>query len=203
MIDNYALTAKAIVTVTDADGQPVADAKVEFKIYNYAEFYTVATKYTDAEGKASLTAGKGDMLVWASRDGQFGYAKISFGKDDVLQLSLNRKEGEAYSLPMDLVPPVEGANIPEVTPEQRAENDRRMAQEDSIRNAYVATMMTEKQAKEWIDKLYGNTLQPEKKEKLVNFLVASRGNHQTLKDFLSAIRKEKDAVSWDIREFFG
>ena len=123
--------------------------------------------------------------------------KISFGKDDALQLSLNRKEGEAYSLPMDLVPPVEGANIPEVTPEQRAENDRRMAQEDSIRNTYVATMMTEKQAKEWIDKLYGNTLQPEKKEKLVNFLVASRGNHQTLKDFLSAIRKEKDAVSWE------
>ena len=114
-----------------------------------------------------------------------------------MQLALNRKEGEAYSLPMDLVPPVEGANIPEVTPEQRAENDRRMAQEDSIRNAYVATMMTEKQAKEWIDQLYGNTLQPEKKEKLVNFLVASRGNHQTLKDFLSAIRKEKDAVSWE------
>lgn len=114
-----------------------------------------------------------------------------------MQLSLNRKEGEVYSLPMDLVPPVEGANIPEDTPEQRAENDRRMAQEDSIRNAYVATMMTEKQAKEWIDKLYGNTLQPEKKEKLVNFLVASRGNHQTLKDFLSAIRKEKDAVSWE------
>ena len=163
----------------------------------YAEFYTVATKYTDAEGKASLTAGKGDMLVWASRNGQFGYAKISFGKDDALQLSLNRKEGEAYSLPMDLVPPVEGANIPEDTPEQRAENDRRMAQEDSIRNAYVATMMTEKQAKEWIDKLYGNTLQSEKKEKLVNFLVASRGNHQTLKDFLSPIRKEKDAVSWE------
>jgi len=197
VVDNYAPTAKAIVTVTDAEGKPVADAKVEFKIYNYAEFYTVATKYTDAEGKASLTAGKGDMLVWASRDGQFGYAKISFGKDDALQLSLNRKEGEAYSLPMDFVPPVEGANIPEVTPEQRAENDRRMAQEDSIRNAYVATMMTEKQAKDWIDKLYGNALQPEKKEELVNFLVASRGNHQTLKDFLSSIRKEKDAVSWE------
>ena len=56
------------------------------------------------------------MLVWASRNGQFGYAKISFGKDDALQLSLNRKEGEAYSLPMDLVPPVEGANIPKSLP---------------------------------------------------------------------------------------
>lgn len=195
VIDNYAPTAKAIVTVTDAEGQPVADAKVEFKIYNYAEFYTVATKYTDAEGKASLTAGKGDMLVWASRDGRFGYAKLSFGKDNVLQLSLNKKEGETYSLPMDIVPPVEGANIPEVTPEQRAENDWRMAQEDSSRNAYVATMMTEKQAEEWVDQLYGNALQSEEKEKLASFLVASRGNHQTLKDFLSSVRKEKDHVS--------
>ena len=197
VIDNYAPTAKAIVTVTDAEGQAVADAKVEFKIYNYAEFYTVATKYTDAEGKASLTAGKGDMLVWASRDGRFGYAKLSFGKDNALHLSLDKKEGETYSLPMDLIPPVEGANIPEVTPEQRAENDRRMAQEDSIRNAYVATMMTEKQAEEWVDKLYGNALQSEKKEKLADFLVASRGNYQTLKDFLLPVRKEKDAVSWE------
>lgn len=120
---------------------------MEFKIYNYAEFYTVATKYTDAEGKAFLTAGKGDMLVWASRDGKFGYAKLSFGKEDALKLSLDKKVGESYTLPMDIVPPVEGANLPEVTPEQRAENDHRMTQEDSIRNAYVATMMTDEQAK--------------------------------------------------------
>lgn len=41
--------------------------------------------------------------------------------------------------------------------------------------------------------LYGNILQPETmKDKLAAFLVASRGNHQTLKDFLSAIRKEKN-----------
>ena len=31
--------------------------------YNYAEFYTVASKQTDADGKTFLTAGKGDMLV--------------------------------------------------------------------------------------------------------------------------------------------
>ena len=42
------------------------------------------------------------------------------------------------------------------------ENDHRMAQEDSIRNAYVATMMTDEQAKEWVNGLYGNILQPEK-----------------------------------------
>ena len=62
VIDNYAPTAKADVTIVDADGKPVADAKVEFKVYNYAEFYTVASKQTDADGKTFLTAGKG--ICW-------------------------------------------------------------------------------------------------------------------------------------------
>ena len=143
VIDNYAPTAKGSVLVTDAEGQPVADATVEFKVYNYAEFYTVATKHTDQSGHASLTAGKGDMLVWASKDGRFGYSKLSFGKDNELKITLDKNAGETYSLPLVIVPPAEGANLPEVTPEQRTENDRRMAQEDSIRNAYVATFITE------------------------------------------------------------
>ena len=59
-------------------------------------------------------------------------------------------------------------------------------------------MMTDEQAKEWVNGLYGNILQPETmKDKLAAFLVASRGNHQTLKDFLSAIRKEKKHISWE------
>lgn len=52
VIGNYAPTARATVTVMDGHGNPVSDACVEFKLYNYAEFYTVARKQTDAEGKA-------------------------------------------------------------------------------------------------------------------------------------------------------
>ena len=87
--------------MTDAEGQPVADATVEFKVYNYAEFYTVATKHTDRSGHASLTAGKGDMLVWASKDGRFGYSKLSFGKDNELKITLDKNAGETYSLPLE------------------------------------------------------------------------------------------------------
>lgn len=76
--------------MTDVEGQPVSDATVEFKVYNYAEFYTVATKHTDKAGRASLTAGKGDMLVWASKDGRFGYSKLSFGKDNELKIALDK-----------------------------------------------------------------------------------------------------------------
>ena len=138
VIDNYAPTAKAEVTVVDAEGNPVTDAKVEFKVYNYAEFYTVARKQTDTRGKTFLTAGKGDMLVWASKDGKFGYSKLSFGKDNNLTVKLDKTAGDNYMVEVDIVPPAEGVNMPEVTPEQRAGNNRRMAQEDSIRNAYAS-----------------------------------------------------------------
>lgn len=90
VIDNYAPSAKAVITVTDANGKPVKDALVEFKIYNYAEFNSVARKKTDADGKCSLSAGKGDMLVWASKDGKFGYSKVSFGKDGEVTIALNK-----------------------------------------------------------------------------------------------------------------
>ena len=191
VIDNYAPTAQATVTVTDEAGQPVSGALVEFKLYNYAEFYTVARKVSDAVGVASLTAGKGDMLVWASKNGRFGFQKLSFGKQDALTVTLDHQDGDTFELDMDIVPPVESANLPEVTPEQRAENDRRMAEEDSIRNAYIATMMTPEKARAWVDQCYGTTLQPAAmKEKVAALLVASRGNHATLTTFLSGLRKE-------------
>ena len=60
-------------------------------------------------------------MVWASAGGAFGFSKLSFGKEDTLNLVLDKKGGEAYTLDLDITPPVEGANLPEVTPEQRAE----------------------------------------------------------------------------------
>lgn len=199
VIDNYAPTASATVTVKDTEGCPVSDARVEFKLYNYAEFYTVAQKQTDADGHCSLTAGRGDMLVWASREGRFGFAKLSFGRQEELTVVLDHQEGDAFAADIDIVPPPENVTLPEVTPEQRADNDRRLAQEDSIRNAYVATMMISEDAEAWVEGLYGNLLrQRPEREELLSWLVASRGNHQTLTAFLTALRNEaqsKDSVS--------
>lgn len=191
VIDNYAPTARASVKVTDTEGNPVSGARVEFKLYNYAEFYTVATKQTDAQGGCWLTAGRGDMLVWASKEGRFGFAQLSFGKQEEVTVVLDKQDGDAFSVELDIVPPAESAELPQVTPEQRAENDRRMEQEDSIRNAYIATMQTPETARQWVERLYGNALQPEAlKEKVAGFLTASRGNHGTLEAFLEALRKE-------------
>ena len=146
VIDNYAPTGKAVVTVVDADGKPVSGADVEFKIYNYAEFYTVANKKTDAEGKTFLTAGKGDMFVWATKDGKFGFDKVSFGKGDAT-IKLDKKPGDAIeAVALDVIPPVEGSIAVEVTPEQKEANAARLLEEDAIRNKYVATFYTEEKA---------------------------------------------------------
>ena len=191
VIDNYAPTAHATVRVTNEAGQPVQGAQVEFKLYNYAEFYTVARKLTDERGLASLTAGKGDMLAWASQGGRFGFTKLSFGKQDTLQVKLNHQDGDTFELDMDIVPPVEVSNAPEVTPEQRAENDRRMAEEDSIRHAYEATMMTQEEAAAFVKNI--SDLNAFYIEQAVSHLVASRGNHATLCRFLSMASAENNA----------
>ena len=72
LIDNYGTTGRTDFRIVDRKGKAVDGARVDFKIYNYAEFYTAVTKYTDERGRTFLTAGLGDMLVWASKDGWYG-----------------------------------------------------------------------------------------------------------------------------------
>lgn len=187
VIDNYAPSAKAVITVTDANGKPVKDALVEFKIYNYAEFNSVARKKTDADGKCSLSAGKGDMLVWASKDGKFGYSKVSFGKDGEVTIALNKKPGDVEMIALDIIPPVDGSIPAEVTPEQKGANAKRLLEEDAIRNKYVATFYTEEKA-EALAKELG--IDPMKTE---DFMIGSRGNWMEIEKFLRETPAEKRA----------
>ena len=183
VIDNYAPCSRAEVRILDQNNTPIKGATVEFKLYNYAEFYTVAHKTTDANGTTFLTAGNGDMLVWATHNGKFGYSKLSFGKDSTINIILNRTPGETYTEQLDIIPPREWANLPEVTDEQRAENNRRFAYEDSIRNAYIATMFDKEKASIYVKSHYSIRL----KYLIADILVASRGNHATILEFLERV----------------
>ena len=77
---------------------------MEFKIYNYAEFYTtVARKTTDDNGHASLSAGIGDMLVYASQNGKFDFTrKASFGKEKQITVVLDHQPGDNFTLPFNM-----------------------------------------------------------------------------------------------------
>jgi transglutaminase-like putative cysteine protease len=176
LIGNYAATASTQVTVLDSRGNPVKGAKVEFRIYNYAEFYPAATKYTDGKGQASLTAGKGDMLVWASKDGWCGYRKVTFGKDSKVEIMLTKNNSlikdSSYET-FDIVPPSENAYVPKVTPEMAAANKARFAKEDSIRKAYEAATFLPDSIKEII------------KPQFADFFIKARSNWGTIFQFLA------------------
>lgn len=178
VIGNYAACAPLTVTVTANDGKPVEGANVAFKLYNYAEFYTVSRKKSDANGQASLSAGVGDMLVVAVCGDRFGIRKVSFGKEASVTVALEHTIGDEFSFPLDIVPPAEKADLPEVTTEQRAQNDRRFSQEDSIRNAYVATFPGKTAVGEFARSI------GMKPGDIARFIHASRGNYRELMDFL-------------------
>lgn len=185
LTSNYAPTAEVKFEVKDTDGKSVSGAKVEFKIYNYAEFYTAVTKQTDAQGRTSLSAGMGDLLIWASKDGNYGYSKASFGKDNTVTITLNhnmlsdKSKASFEEETFNIIPPAENAKTPYVSDEMRKENNRRFAYEDSIRKAYTATFLTKEQAEK---------INPRAAE----YLVKSRGNKQTIIDFL-ARHKDNEA----------
>lgn len=173
VIGNYAPRSASLdVVVKDVHGIPIEGADVHFKIYNYSEFCSVAYKVTDSLGRASLTVGHGDMMVYASRDGKFGFARMRGGNPEAQTIVLEYAEGSAIPhMEMEVVPPVEDVSLPEVTSAQREENTCRMEYEDSLRNAYVAGFYDFDGG---VAFALQHGLDPEMTAKV---LTASRGNH--------------------------
>lgn len=180
VISNYAQCATATVEVHDATGKPVVGADVKWQIYNYAEFYTVSHQQSNELAQSSLTAGLGDMMVTAYKDGAFGFAKVNFrDTSKPYILTLNHKIGDVFEEDFDIVPPAENNKQPLVTPEMRAENDRRMAYEDSLRLAYRATFPTQQTLT-----TLGITDATEQQ-----LILTSEGNYKTLLSFLNNATK--------------
>lgn len=174
---NYAPVAPVTVHVVDENGNPLS-VDVEYKIYNYAEFFTAAVRRSDENGYATLSTGLGSLLVWASNEGKFGYALCDAGKSDTVTLVVDKASGYEATVEMEITPPRERNTQPAVTPEQAACNSARFAREDSLRNAYVATFMSPDAA---------NLLAAEigaDKSLVRDFIAQSRGNHQVIKEFL-------------------
>jgi hypothetical protein len=185
VIDNYAETAKLNVKVYDSHLNVVPDARVDFKIYNYSEYNTVATKHTDNNGETWLTAGLGTMMVYASKDGKFGFDVVNIGSTNNITIILCRDArtcASTESFDYDIIPPAENARIPEVSAEMRAKNNRRLAIEDSIRNAYIARCVTAQNEGDYDKEIMAKTW----------------GNYQTIKDFIDYARtldREDDAYT--------
>ena len=189
---NYAPVVTTKINVVDESGAPLK-ANVEFKIFNYAEFFTAASKETDEKGRTSITSGYGDMVAWASAGGKFGFVKFTAGKDKDVKLVVDKAPGYSATFEMDIVPPRERNTVPYVSEAQAAENTSRFAYEDSIRNAYVSTFMSPDEALAFAQKMeycFGY-------EKIVaQMLVKSRGNHKTVTKFLAETPRSERELAY-------
>ena len=185
---NYAPVAPVTVRVLDKDGKPVVTS-VEYKIYNYAEFFTAATITSDAEGYATLSTGKGSLLVWAAKDGMYGYSQCFAGSGDTAVVVLDKCSGYTASLDMNITPPKERNTLPPITAEQTQENNRRFAREDSLRNAYVATFITPAAAADFARSIGAD------EAAVGDLFKKSRGNHAVIKGFLQGVERDKLPVA--------
>ncbi|MBO4841910.1 MAG: transglutaminase domain-containing protein [Bacteroidales bacterium] len=132
VIRGYVPARRSVVTVVDEAGKPVAGANVEFKIYNYGEYYTVARYATDRQGRAALDMGCGDMVAWAAKDGRFGLAVID---GEAVTVALDHAMGERFALDLDIVPPAEDPLPSGATEGEVARNAERLKAEDALREA--------------------------------------------------------------------
>ena len=139
LLSHYAPTRRVTVTVQDGQGLPVPGAQVRFKLYNYAEYYPLATMTTDASGKASLTTGLGDLLIWATDGDRYTFEKLDVRKDSTLTLVVGAQANMPSVVEFDVVPPVAGTPKAVATEEETAANAVRLAYEDSVRGAYTST----------------------------------------------------------------
>ncbi|WP_320176030.1 transglutaminase domain-containing protein [Maridesulfovibrio sp.] len=70
----YAPASRTEVLVLDSKGNPLPETKIFFSVLNYASFRPVASKTTDAEGKADITLGPGSVLISAANGDNSAYS---------------------------------------------------------------------------------------------------------------------------------
>ncbi len=177
MLCNYAPVKTIYAMVINENNEIVKDATVEFQLYNYAEFYPIAKKQVDKNGVSSLLTGFGDLIIWAYKNNNYAYQKITVEQTDTITLKLRPQINKEYTDIFDIVPPI--AKDPKsVSAEGAEENKKRLAQEDSIREAYAETFMKQNEA---IDLAQEYNFEP---EIVWNFIDKSQGNYPEIAQFI-------------------
>ena len=188
LTSNYATTKKITISVKNSDGTPADSAKVEFQLYNYAEYYPIATAYTDSHGFAALITGMGDLIVRAAKNGKFAFRKLSVPEKDTLQLILDQTTPADHSESFDLIPPHATKVTTAITDDARQRNNHRLATEDSIRNASMKTFNVYNESA-WITGFAEKTKLPV--DSIYRFINLSYGNWDQMTAYL-----EKNAIQY-------
>jgi transglutaminase-like putative cysteine protease len=178
LTSNYAKVKKITILVNNSDGTPADSAKVEYQLYNYAEYYPIASGYTNSRGTNSLTTGMGDLIIWASKEGKFAWQKFSVPEKDTLKLVLNQTTPAVSSELFDFIPPHATKLTFNISEEARKENDRKLGLDNSIRGAYMETFKDSA----WIAAFANKTRLP--LDTISRFIKLSYGNWDQISAYL-------------------
>lgn len=187
LLSNYVEVKELVVYVIDKQGNPVPEADIAFGLYNYAEFYPLKKAKTDAQGYSSLVSGLGSLRLTATdHRGYFNTLMVNLSDTDTCQLVLDKKIGSAYTEQIMYVPPVQ--QLPKAVPTDKEEdNNKRLAEEDSIRQAYESSFYTKEKAFAFLKQ---NAIQD---ESVADILVEARGNYAEIEAYLQqAMSVDKD-----------
>jgi transglutaminase-like putative cysteine protease len=177
-LSKYAVTKRIFVKVLDNMGNPSKDALVEYKLYNYAEFYSLASVPTDPNGISSFETGLGDLLIWASKNNDFDYKKISVSLTDTLILTLGKKPENNLTLDIDLDVPVVRTPFKAISTDKAELNSKRVSQETIIQKKYIDTWITNKESSSIASRLNLDS------SKVIDIFSKSMGNYNEIKKFI-------------------
>ncbi len=136
----YAPVSKLYIKVVDTNNNAVVNAKVDYQIYNYAEFYTLFRATTDKNGIAGFETGHGDLLIWAHTDSSYSYRMLRNINTDTFTIVLNKIEDKSYTLNLNYHPPVRPEPKP-INQKLVDKNKIRLTYEDSLRKSFESSYL--------------------------------------------------------------
>ncbi|MFA8450132.1 MAG: transglutaminase domain-containing protein [Bacteroidales bacterium] len=186
VVKNYADVNKIYVKAVDQNSNPVKDARIDFGLYNYAEFYPIVKKYTNDKGLVSLTTGLGDLLITASKNGAYTNKKVTVANIDTLVMVIGEGFFADASANINFTPPIEKDPF-SVDESKKAENQIRLDKEDQMRADYRKTFIDSVAAYKFAEE---KNINPAQTWKLFK---KSHGNWKEIKKFIETAKNKDEA----------
>jgi hypothetical protein len=177
----YAVTKRITVYVTNKNGNPQQNTNVEYKLYNYAEFYPLTQVLTNESGFSNFETGLGDLLIWASKDGLFDFRKISVAESDTIYLITGREVADGEHIDLDLSVPIVRKPFEGLSEEMVNRNEQRLAEGNLLRKEYIDSWIQPEEVKSYALTRNIDT------SRLVSVLSRSMGNYNEIMSFISIV----------------
>lgn len=184
-LQRYALTKKLTVKVVDHKGKAVSHARVDFEVLNYAEFYPVASVWTNEVGEASLITGLGSLHLHVSKEEQSADILINTKDVDCINIDLSQSVIRDEWIELEVIAPLDASiHTQQPTYSQKFKGKNRCREATQKRLEKVASFQNKDEV---LDIARGNA------EEIVYFKLAEvKKEAEVWKDKLLGVLTQKD-----------